>query len=262
VLPDVNTLLRVAVGKTDNHADGMRALDAASRVEDIETIWVTQSGRRRQRVRLLVAAPSYAGDAERPRPGTACTVTWTTPNGLMDLPVAFEEVAVDGRNGLRLWWLTAAGEPSRVQRRTYFRCSCAFPIMVEITPTALAPDEQPGIGESAPDPADGGDQTQDAPPPPILVRGRTVNLSEGGVRCYLHGKLIEIGSHVSVRLDLIVGERMQTVTLGGRVLRCGLALGSPPPMDCAVAFDDPDEHGDLIRQALFSEQLRQRRMGV
>lgn len=255
VLLDVNTLLRVAIGKTDDHRDGMRALDAASRLEDVQNVWVTKSGRRRQRVRLLVAAPSYAGDAERPRPGTACAVSWTTPNGLMQLPVVLDETVVDRRTRLKLWWLTAAGEPSRVQRRNHFRCSCTFPVLIEVMPTTGA---ERGDG----DPAGGGDHAGAVAPPPIQLHGCTVNLSEGGVRCHLHGQLIEIGSNVRVRLEVQVGERRQTVVVTGRVLRSGLTLASPPLVDCAIAFDDPDENGDVLRQALFSEQLRQRKMGT
>ena len=38
MLPAVNTLVRVAVGATEDPSDGLRAADVPSRVEDVETV--------------------------------------------------------------------------------------------------------------------------------------------------------------------------------------------------------------------------------
>jgi hypothetical protein len=223
VLPSINTLVRVAVGHSEDPADGLRACDVPSRVEDVQVVpGAPADGPRR----VLVATPRFPGDSEEPGAGTACTLTWTLPDGVVELPVAYDSSTVWNAEPtvLRLWWLAVTGEPVRIQRREYFRCPIALPVTLV-----------PGL------------------------TGRTTDLGEGGLRCLLVGDPLEAGASVESRLELPGGS---TLTVAGTVLRSDQALRAPDHADTVVRFDDPEAAGDEVRRVIFAEQLRLRRLGL
>ena len=220
MLPAVNTLVRVAVGSTEDPADGLRACDVPSRVEDVEAL---VPGQRR---RVLVATPRFAGDWQEPAPGTACTLTWTAADGIVELPVAYDSTTIwtSDPSVLRLWWMAVTGDAVRIQRREYFRC----PIQLPVTVT-------PGLS------------------------GRTTDLGEGGLRCLLVGDPLDAGSAVRADVSLADGT---TLSVPGSVLRSDPAVRAPDHADTVVRFDDPEAQGDDVRRVIFAEQMRLRRLGL
>ncbi len=246
MLPRINTLVRVAVGSSENPADGLRAAAVPSRVEDVEDITDAvdaASGANgvgaahvvaplvgagvvpRLRRRVLVATPRFRGDVEEPAPGTACTLTWTTAQGVVELPVAFDLATARTSDPavLRHWWLVVTGEAVRVQRRDWFRCPVALPVTL------------------------------------AGLTGRTTDLGEGGLRCLLAGPPPGAGTPVDVWLGL---DDAGSVDVPGSVVRANQAARAPDHADTIVRFDDPDATGDAIRRVLFAEQLRLRRLGL
>ncbi len=253
VLPELNTVLRIGVGTSADPDDEMRALDVASRVEDVEP---PVAGRGGHLGRVMIATPMYVGDTDEPRIGTACTLTWTTSSGILELPTALNETLAPKPGGaLRTWWLNVTGEVKRVQRREYFRCVCSLPLTVTVLPPR--PGDPPVDDDALPEAADGG---------PLVVQGVTTDLSEGGLRCIVptHGL-----SQRCVRVDLEV-EPGQLLTLDGTVLRTAAvaavaapaAFGTVQPVETVIAFRSPEMYGDSLRKAIFAEQMRQRRAAL
>ncbi len=224
MLPEINSLLRVAVGRSADPVDGLRASDVPSRVEDVESVL---PGRHR----VLVATPRFAGDVETPDVGTACTLTWTARTGIVELPAAFDSRVVgvtatagDGPAVLRLWWLVVTGDAVPVQRRDYFRCPLALPVTLTTG-----------------------------------VSGRTTDVGEGGLRCLTVGAPLDAGRLV----EPVVGLADSTpLRLPGVVLRSNQAARAPDHADTVVRFEDPESQGDAVRRLLFAEQLRLRRLGL
>lgn len=97
-LPDINTLVRVALG------DDAPVLP--SRVESIEG------------PDLLIAAPSYVGDLSGPREGAELSVHWTSVRGVCSVPVSF--VGAE-RSGIKVWRVRLTGSLEMVQRRRFAR---------------------------------------------------------------------------------------------------------------------------------------------
>jgi hypothetical protein len=228
VLPAINALVRVAVGRTEDPEDGLRASDVPSRVEDVEAPGAGLPAR------LLVATPRFAGDAEAPAPGVACTLTWTGGDGVVLLPAAFDHAVSwtatwpDEEAGLlRLWWLTVTGAAEHVQRREYFRCPLQVPVRLAL------------LGD--------------------VPSGRTTDLGEGGLRCLLQSDPLASGAPVEATLDLPDGSALRA---GGVVLRSDRAARAPDHADTVVRFDDPEATGDAVRAVIFAEQLRLRRLGL
>lgn len=101
-LPDVNTLVRVAMGEESTLLP--------SRIEEVDGD------------EIVVAAPAYVGDLEDPAIGDVISVYWTQSRGVCSLPAQF--VGVE-RNHIKLWRLRPAGALEIVQRRRYTRVEAA-----------------------------------------------------------------------------------------------------------------------------------------
>ena len=147
------------------------------------------------------------------------------------LPAALDGVlrgrtapAVDDAAVLTLWWLRVTGDAVPVQRRDFFRCALARPVILA-----------PGVG------------------------GRTTDLGEGSLRCLVVGAPLEAGRAVEAAVGLADST---TLRLPGIVLRSDQAARAPDHADTVVRFEDPESHGDEVRRVIFAEQLRLRRRGL
>lgn len=90
----------------------------------------------------------------------------------------------------------------------------------------------------------------DGPDEPCHLAGVLVDISEGGLLAAVRGEPPEAGTAVEVRLVLDGRELSAAAVV---VRRATLASGRPA---VAVAFDDPDEHGDRIRRVVFELERR------
>ena len=247
-LPEVNDLVRVSVAGSGVQADGALADAVRSRVENVLLNDATGGSRR-----YSVAAPRYRGDAELPSVGTPCTLEWPGEQGLWILPVAFvgEELA---REGLRVWVLDTIGPPRQRERRAYVRVPWSVPIM--LTPRSAAEVRQAVAGglqgrTMAAEPAD--QETLHE------ISGQTSDISEGGIRALLAAPPPPDDLGVIVHLE-VSGEHFE---LPSRIC-WAKPSGRPDTLqfEAALAFDNPDRHGDRLRPLLFAEQLRIRRAGL
>jgi hypothetical protein len=239
-LPAVNSRLTVtAQAGPDGDASGRgRAVDVPSRVEDLR---LEVSGRRQGSAEVVIARPAYAGNLEGEVPGTTYLLRWVTEVGVHEVDARF--VARE-RIGPALigWRLRVTGPVSRVQRRAHARVDLSIPIEVAVPEEFARPDRPAGVS---------------------ILRGTTVNLSEGGVLALLEGTAPSPGATVIARFRL-AGE---SFVLTGRVVRVQPApgpgrLGRWAAVGVALAFDNPDAHGDRLRPLLFARQLNARRIGV
>ena len=101
-LPDVNTLVRVAIGED--------SLLLPSRVEEVDS------------EEILIAAPAYVGDLAVLAAGDVISIYWTHSRGVCSLPAEFVRAE---RDRIRLWRLRPAGALEVVQRRRYTRVQAA-----------------------------------------------------------------------------------------------------------------------------------------
>jgi hypothetical protein len=200
--------------------------ELASRVEDVTVSPVPGPGGRA--TRYLVAAPQYPGDLVEPDPDEEWLLSWVTERARWEVPV--RRADAPGRTP-RSWWVTPAGPVRRQQRRRFYRAACSTGVTLELLAAPWG-----------------------------VVPGRTVDVSEGGVRCLLPVVGVEPGTRVLVRLDLDgVDELLEGVVL--RTRRPGRsARVAGWWRELAVALDDPERHGDAIRRVVVRMQLRARRL--
>ncbi len=249
-LPAVNTLLRLLLGPGGSNAlvDAVtrvalgQAPDADGRVDDgmadlptrVEDVIPAQ--RRGRPARVVIAAPRYVGDLEQPPSGAPCALVWATQRGVIELPTAYLDAHTLDQ-GLRVWALEVTGDAVRIQRRSFVR----VPISVSVTVVAPA-----GAEDTAPIDV------------PVTLQGRTLDLSEGGVRCLLP---TDIPADLPVNVVFAVdGEEFR---LQARVVRSAPArsprTGDPLTHETAIRFVDHASRADDLRRVVFAEQLRLRR---
>jgi hypothetical protein len=188
--------------------------------------------------RFVLAAPVDSTEAPRPDPHVVCQLEWTSERGLWGVPTRYAGLEL-GPHDTRFWLLDQIGGPVRSQRRQYVRVEWAVPLAVVVQ---LPPD------------APAGDSVEE-PVKPLL--GRTRDISEGGVACFLDAPVIAAGTQVRV----VLGVADDPVAADGRVL-------SSKPSDTegvsltVIAFSDPATIGDVLRPLLFEEQRRMRRLAM
>jgi PilZ domain len=223
-LPSVNTRITVSPG-ADADGPGRRS-ESRTIVEDLRL----KVGRRHASAEVVIAQPSFAGDLHGETPGAGYLLRWTTDRGIHEVAGTYVERE---RIGPRLigWRLHVEGPVTRIQRRAHARVDVTVPVHVLD--------------------GDGG-----------VVRGYTVNLSEGGVLMSLEMPAPSVGSEIVVRFALGSGGSQETFVLGGRVVRQQPTSGPRAGVFVAVAFDTPDAHGDRLRPHLFAHQLRARQIGL
>jgi hypothetical protein len=161
-------------------------------------------------------------------------MSWVTESGRWELPVRRESgvraVSAAGV-GVHSWVLAMAGPARRQQRRRFYRAGCSLPVEVDLL----------------------------ADPYPTLL-GRALDLSEGGLRAVLPVAGLDLGTQVIVRVPL-GGVRTVFEAVVQRSRRPGhRARVAGWSCEAALAFDDPEAHGDLLRSTLIAMQLRARRL--
>jgi hypothetical protein len=241
---EVNQLVRVSVAGSAARGDGGEAAeDVRTRVEDVIER-CDEHGRR-----YVIAAPRYSGDVELPAPGTPCTLEWPGVHGIWILPVTFIDEQVI-REGLRAWTVEVIAPPRQAERRAFVRVEWA--LALTLAPLTAAEIRQVLPGRD-------GRATLVAEGEPVVLRGRSVNISEGGIRCLVPSPAPTPGVGVMVTIE-ISGESFRLPARVQWVKPTG--CHGAAEIDLAVAFDDPGRHGDRLRQLLFAEQLRLRRAGL
>lgn len=241
---EVNCLVRVNIaGSSARGDDGEAAEDVRTRVEDV----IERSAG--HKTRYVIAAPRYSGDVELPEQGTPCTLEWPGPYGIWILPVTFVDEQMI-REGLRAWTVEVLGQPRQAERRSFVRVAWDLALTLQSLSAAEVRQLLSSRDGRATLVTEGGG----GPLP-----GRSVNISEGGIRCLVPSPALALGVGVMVGVE-ISGEDFH---LPGRVqwVRPTGCHGAKE-FDLAVAFDDPGRCGDRLRPLLFAEQLRLRRAGL
>jgi hypothetical protein len=186
---------------------------------------------------LTVAAPWHAASLA-PGPGEPIAIRWPSVRGICE--VAATLVAVERENVVALWRVQTEGEIRILQRRRFVRADATVPVTV------------------APVPADA---DCGALPEPVLATA--VNLSEGGARCRVEG-LAGLTAHGLVEdgeVDLRINLGAAVIHVVGEVIRITpeLPWTAKDAAEVVVAFDPPEQAGDLIRQFVLHQQVLARR---
>jgi hypothetical protein len=221
-IPPIGTLIHVFLEGPASAEADGAAESLRSRIEDI-----IPRASPKERDHIMIAAPVYAGDIEPPREGTRCGVVWPTSREMRELPTAF--VHDDLAPILRVWHLEVLGPPARVQRRNYSRVPMELPVEV--------------VGEQVESHA-----------------GHTVDVSEGGLLCALNLPPLDAGE--TVRVNLKVADTQLSIT--AKVIRTfdTKERDGKKVAVTAVRFENPDEYGDVVRHAVFAEQMKIRKKGL
>jgi hypothetical protein len=172
---------------------------------------------------LRLAAPFNIG-VEPPRPGDEFEVRWTAgPRGRYLAPI---RLVTEIRAHVKTWHVEVAGPIWIEQRRRFVRGGGGEKIKVR--------------------------PTESAPGPELI--GEVVDLSEGGLRCWVGRGALDVGQPVMVT----VGLGTEEIELTGTVLRVStreLSRG----LDLVVAFDLTDGLASLVRRYVMRQQLIARR---
>jgi hypothetical protein len=208
----------------------------STRVEDVRD----SAGRY---ARFVISAPVDSGEAPRPGDQVVCMMEWTSERGLWAVPTRYAGLE-RGPHDTRFWLLDQIGGPVRSQRRQYVRVEWAVPLAVVVRPA----EEH---GAAGPGQADGSDGVV------VPLLGRTRDISEGGVACFLDAPPLAAGTGVRV----VLGVADDPVEADGVVLSGG-ASDTEGWSLVFITFADPATVGDLLRPLLFEEQRRVRRLAM
>jgi hypothetical protein len=199
--------------------DGGLFVELPSRITDME--WDRDGGR----PVVVLRAPDVSFLPAAPNPAVEHNLIWTNQRGQMELPIRLGKPQV--RDYGPVWVVQVTGPARRVQRRQYCRVALQLPVRIQV-------------------PEHGDVPTTD-------YTGKTLDLSEGGALCLLATGPPDVGT--SLVMYVTIGE--QQLRLPAVVVRHSLMENTDLPA-VALRFDDPEEHGDVIRQEVFAVQLRNR----
>jgi PilZ domain len=170
-----------------------------------------------------LAAPFGGAVVDPPTPGGELQVRWTGTRGRYTAPVRLVAVS---RGAVTTWVVEPAGEVHLEQRRRFARAGGGEPVSVRAADPADAPD----------------------------VTGKIVDISEGGIRCWLSGTGFAQDQEVVVTVSL-ADERM---VMPGTVYKASERDGGKG-LDVVVTFDLDEDHAGLVRRYVMQAQLRARR---
>ena len=254
ILPELNTLIRLTIALWPDPESAIRVADVPSRIEDVVPVPAGVKGARAQ---LLVACPHYDGDVEEPVERAFCSIGWTTPTGLWELPAAYLGKGTVGA-AVPIWRVEVVGAARRLQRRNHVRVEWSFPVSVEV----LGPPDEAGEPKDLNEPDHGeswGSQVLIGLPPakPLVLDGRSISLSEGGMRVLVPPPVLSSGTKLRIRLA--IGEGLNVPAYVVRALDA--SEHQTKPYQLVVAFENPDAFGDEIRHEVFDTQLKLRKLG-
>jgi len=178
---------------------------------------------------LILAAP-FGGGVEPPEPGSAFEMCWTSPRGRYVAPIRLLSVR---RGELPSWIVEVAGDIYLHQRRRYVRAGGGESIQVR-------PCE----------PEDAG-----------MLSGRVVDISEGGLRCWLESGDLSRELYPGQPVSVTVGLESDQVVIVGEVLR--ILPGRPEKgVDAVIVFELPEGTAGLVRRYVLHSQLLARRLSA
>ncbi len=170
---------------------------------------------------FLAIAPRHGGGSAV-RPGTPLLLRWTSDRGIYSCLAVLVSVASPPVDA---WRVRAVGAVEKMQRREYARAEFVAPVVV--VPLAAGPVS--------------------------VVKGELADLSEGGLRAHLTGRLAE-GGAVEVHMVL----ESTPVTLFGRVLRSRPRADSDS-FETVITFIVREAHAAHLRRVVLRQQAQARR---
>ena len=253
ILPELNTLIRVTIAACPDPESVIRAEDVPSRVEDVVP---APAGVKGARAQLLIARPHYDGDVEEPVDRASCSIGWTTPTGLWALTTAYLDQGTVGA-AVPIWRLEVVGAARRLQRRDHVRVEWSHPVSLEV----LSCPDQAGEPKDVEESGDREDRRSQrliglAPPTPLILEGRSINISEGGLRILVPPPVLPPGTKLRIRVA--IGEGLNVPAHVVRAL--DVSERSAKPYQLVIAFENPDAFGDEIRREVFETQLKLRKL--
>jgi len=241
-LPPVNSRLSVSPAAGSAVTAYGQVVEVPTRVEDLHLQVSDRRGS--SSAELVIAQPAFAGDLEAEHEGAQYVLRWLNDRGVHEVVGRY---LGRRRVGAALigWRMGISGPVTRVQRRAHARVAVAVPVHVEPVPD--------------------GDADADLGTP---WTGITVNVSEGGMLAALPPSTSHVagppGPPVGAAVRVAFALAGESFDLVGRVVRrqAPATTGPAGTAAVAVAFDDPNAHGDRLRPLLFAHQLNARRVGV
>lgn len=173
---------------------------------------------------LSVAAP-FGGGVEPPEIGSTVDLCWTGPRGQYRAPVRLLSIE---RSNVRSWTVELAGPVELAQRRRYVRATAAGePVTIR-------------VNESD-----------------VTVTGRAVDLSEGGLRCWVTEGEVAAGAQITVTIGLDDNQ----LAVNGEVLRV-MERRTGKGLDIVIVFDLAEAAADIVRRYVMRAQLLARRLAA
>ena len=170
--------------------------------------------------RLVIVAPMRRlGPPIRPEPGVEVLVGWPTALGYWEAEATLERTEFESM----VTWVLEVSSTQRRQRRSAFRLSASLPVRLH-------------LGEDG-------------------IETRTRDVSEGGLGCEVTlAQAPDEGEQVGVTLTMPDGQELFAAARVVRrqefdVTRCAIGLSF---------VEEDEERGEVLRQYVFEEQLRQR----
>lgn len=171
---------------------------------------------------LSLSAPLETTDAEPPRPGQLLDVYWALTRARVTLPCRMVEVGADAPFQ---WVVEAVGAPQQSNRREYVRGGGGGPVLL-----AAEPEDETMVG-------------------------RLLDISEGGLRCWVpEAPPVGAGDHMVASVPLGRHE----VELTGAVHTVRDAYDEPG-QHMILTFQTGEREARVIRQHVFAWEIEERR---
>ncbi len=183
---------------------------------------------------LTLAAPFGAG-VEPPELGTTMEMCWTSQRGRHIVATRLAEIK---RGMLSSWVVQLDGEIHLLQRRKFVRGGGGEPIQVHLTA-----EQEAGV-----------------------LAGRVVDISEGGLRCWLDSGKLSCDFAGGETVTAVVGLEGDQIAIHGEVLRVSAEPAQPgkakQPLEIVIVFELPEDTAGIVRRYVLHSQLLARRLAA
>lgn len=214
-LPQIGTPMYISYGEGVNYRLRLEAVDGK---------------------RLSLAAPLETTGSAVPAPGGRLDVYWAMPRARAILPCRLVEIADAAPYQ---WVLEATGLPQPSNRRQFLRGGGGGAVTLAA--------ELPGrLRRSA---------TETTDPDDEAVVGRLLDISEGGLRCWV-SQAPPVGTGDPLRASLPLGRTLLELT--GAVHTVRDAFGEPG-QHVILRFQPTEREAQLIRRHLYAWEIAERR---